>query len=108
MPLDWSDVKRRYGGGALVPTVAGHKTLEVTGADDAAIHIRNPLWQAALARSDLEKGVALIEDGVISRDPGMFVEDYRVYVTDDRATSVAHILHDLGFLDEDQGLVPRC
>ncbi|GAN77152.1 hypothetical protein [Acidisphaera rubrifaciens] len=108
MPLDWAKVKERYEKGALVPTVAGGKTLEVTGADDTAIRIRNPLWEAQLARGDLEKGVALIEEGVISRDPGLFVEDYRVYVTDDRATSVAHILHDLGFLDEDTGIAPRC
>jgi hypothetical protein len=108
MPLDWTQVQAKYGKGAFVPTVAGGKTLEVKGADDSSITICNPLWVARLARADLEKGVTLIEEGVISRDPGLFVEDYRVYVTDDRATSVAHILHDLGFLDEDTGLTPRC
>jgi hypothetical protein len=108
MPLDWALVQEKYHKGALVPTVAGGKTLQVKGADEAGIVICNPLWEAKLARSDLEKGVSLIEEGVISRDPGLFVEDYRVYVTDDRATSVAHILHDLGFLDEDTGLTPRC
>ncbi len=108
MPLDWSIVKKKYGDGAEVPTVAGHKTLEVSGADDEAIYIRNPLWEAQLSRPNLEKGVALIEEGVISRDPGLFVEDYRVYVTDERSTSAAHILRDLGFLDEDKGYMPRC
>ena len=108
MPLDWTKVKARYEAGAMVPTVAGNKTIQVTGADDQGIYICNPLWKATLNRTDLEKGVALIEEEVISRDPGLFVEDYRVYVTDDRATSVAHILHDLGFLDEDTGIMPRC
>ena len=52
---------------------------------------------------NLEKGVELIEEGVIDKNPGLFVEDYRVYVTDERSTSAAHVLRDLGFLDEDTG-----
>jgi hypothetical protein len=108
MPLNWSIVEKKYGKGKLVPTVAGRKTLEVVSADQNGITIKNTLWQATINRADLEKGVSLIEEGVISRDPGFFVEDYRVYVTDDRATSVAHILHDLGFLDDDQGMPMRC
>ena len=108
MPLDWTFVKRRYADGALVPTVAGGKTLEVTGADDDGIFIQNPLWKAVLHRTNLEKGVDMIEQGMISRDPGMFVEDYRVYVTDERSTSAAHILRDLGFLDADTGYPARC
>ena len=55
-----------------------------------------------------EKGAELIEDGTIDRDPGLFVEDYRIYVTDERATSAAHIFYDLGYLDEDQGFTVRC
>lgn len=108
MPLDWTIVKKRYAEGALVPTVAGNKTLEVTGADDDGIFIQNPLWKAILHRKNLEQGVDLIEQGMISRDPGLFVEDYRVYVTDERSTSAAHILRDLGFLDADTGYPIRC
>ncbi|MDI3328905.1 MAG: hypothetical protein QJR06_10150 [Alicyclobacillaceae bacterium] len=108
MPLNWSLVKQKYGKGAQIPTVAGRKTLEVTGVDDEHIYIRTPLWTATLQRRHLEEGVRLIEEGVISRDPGLFVEDYRVYVVDDHATSVAHILHDLGFLEEDTGFISRC
>lgn len=108
MPLDWADVKKRYAAGALVPTVAGGKQLQVTGCDDEAIYIENPLWKAQLSRSNLEKGVDLIEEGVIDRNPGLFVEDYRIYVTDERSTSAAHILRDLGFLDEDTGFITRC
>lgn len=108
MPLKWSEVKKRYAKGVAVPTVAGGKTLKVTGCDDDAIYIENPLWKAQLSRVNLEKGVDLIEDGVIDRDPGLFVEDYRVYVTDERSTSAAHILYDLGYLDEDTGFIPRC
>jgi hypothetical protein len=108
MPLNWEEVKKKYAKGAEVPTVAGGKTLTVTGCDDEAIYIENPLWQAKLSRVNLEKGAELIEDGTIDRDPGLFVEDYRIYVTDERATSAAHIFYDLGFLDEDQGFTFRC
>lgn len=103
MPLDWSKVRERYAKGAKVPTVAGGKTLTVTGCDDEAVYIENPLWKAKLSRENLEKGVALIEEGVIHKAPGFFVEDYRVYVSDERSTSAAHILKDLGFLGEDTG-----
>ncbi len=108
MPLDWKNVKKKYAKGAEIPTVAGGKTLIITGCDDKAIYIENPLWKAQLSRLNLEKGVELIEEGLIDRDPGLFVEDYRVYVTDERSTSAAHVLYDLGFLDEDTGFTIRC
>jgi hypothetical protein len=108
MALDWAKVKKKYGKGAEVPTIAGGKTLTVTGADDKAIYIKHPLWTAELSRKNLEKGVEMIEQGIIARDPGLFVEDYRIYVADERATSAAHILRDLGILDKDQSYRPRC
>lgn len=108
MPLDWSTVMAKYGQGAQVPTVAGGKFLKVASADDEAIHIESPIWRAALHRVNLEKGVELIESGTISRDPGLFVEDYMLYVANERATSVAHILRDLGFLDPTETFSIRC
>ena len=92
MPLDWSAVQTKYGAGFLVPTCAGGKFLKVAGVDAEAIHIQSPTWSAKLHRVNLEKGVELIEAGTISRDPGLFVEDYMLYVANERATSVAHIL----------------
>ena len=108
MPLDWSKVLERYGKGAKVPTVTGGKFLQVARADDEAIYIESPIWSATLDRSNLEKGVKLIEEGTISRDPGLFVEDYMLYVANQRATSVAHILRDLGFLDLTETFSIRC
>jgi len=108
MQLDWSLVKQKYGEGAEVPTVAGNKVLQVTGVDDEKIYIKSPLWVASLSRENLEKGVELIEEGLIDREPGQFVEDYKIYVADERATSVAHIFKDLGFLTEDTGYYPGC
>lgn len=108
MPLDWTAVKEKYGQGFQVPTCAGGKFLKVSRADDEAIYIESPIWNATLQRSNLEKGVALIEDGTISRDPGLFVEDYMLYVANERATSVAHILRDLDFLDRTETFSIRC
>jgi hypothetical protein len=99
MPLDWAQVKDRYGAGARIPTVAGGKTLEITGADDEFVYIRNPLWRDALARVHLTKAVDLIEAGRLSRHAGLFVEEYRTEVADVRATSAAHVLKDFGFLE---------
>ena len=108
MPLDWSAVKKKYGKGAQVPTIAGSKFLTVARADDEAIYIESPIWSAKLHRINLEKGVELIEAGTISRDPGLFVEDYMLYVANERATSVAHVLRDLGFLDKTETFTIRC
>jgi hypothetical protein len=108
MPLDWAEVKSKYGNGAKVPTVTGGKFLQITHTDDEAIYIESPIWKAKLLRSNLEDGVELIEKGTISRDPGLFVEDYMLYVSNERATSVAHILRDLGFLDLTETFSIRC
>lgn len=99
MPLDWEQVKRRYGNGAQVPTVAGGKTLDVTGADDEAVYIRGGrLWSAVLQRVHLELAVELIECGELSNSPVAFVEEYHERVAPERGTSAAHILKDFGFI----------
>ena len=85
MPLDWSKVTERYGAGYKVPTITGGKHLQVSHATDE-----------------------LIDEGTISTDPGLFVEDYMIYVSKNRATSVAHILRDLGFLDLTETFSVRC
>ena len=108
MPLDWSKVMERYGAGRMVPTITGGKFLNVARCTDEAIYIESPIWTGRLAREDLEKGVRLIDEGMISTDPGLFVEDYMIYVSNNRATSVAHILRDLGFLDLTETFSVRC
>jgi hypothetical protein len=108
MPLVWAEVVEKYGDGAKVPTVTGGKFLQVARVDETAIYIESPIWTATLDRVNLEKGVRLIEEGLISRDPGLFVEDYMLYVGNQRATSVAHILRDLGFLDRTETFSIRC
>ncbi|MCP1677216.1 hypothetical protein J2T57_004394 [Natronocella acetinitrilica] len=108
MPLDWSRVKEKYGKGFRVPTVVGGKFLQISGVDDEAIYIESPIWSAKLHRHNIERGVELIEEGKISSDPGLFVEDYILYVANERGTSVAHILRDLGFLDQTETFTIRC
>lgn len=99
MPLDWGDVTTRYAGGAEVPNLAGGRSLAVVGADDDYIYIRHRLWEASLARSNLERAVQLVEEDRLPRDARMFVENYRAIVDGERGTSVAQILKDLGHLD---------
>lgn len=100
MTLDWNEVMRRYREGANVPTVAGGKTLEVTGADDERVYIKGgSLWHDAISREHLETAARMIEDGVLSRLPVAFVEGYHERVSPNRGTAVAHILKDLGYLE---------
>jgi hypothetical protein len=99
VPLEWTDVMTKYDGGTMIPTVAGGKKLQITGVDDTGVHIRNSLWRDTLAREHLEKAARLIEADEMSRHAGLFVEEYRAMVADVRATSAAHVLKDLGFLE---------
>jgi len=108
MPLDWSIVVQKYGEGFKVPIITGGKFLQISSADDTAIHIENPVWTSTLERIHFEKAVQLIEEGLISTDPGLFVEDYMLYVSNHRATSVAHIMRDLGYIESTGTFSVRC
>lgn len=99
MPLTWATVQQRYDGGGSVPTMAGGRRLEITGVDADGVHIRNALWRDTLRRADLEKAVELLEAGRMTRHAGLFVEEYRLLVADVRASSAAHVLKDLGYLE---------
>jgi hypothetical protein len=92
-------VVSRYAGGARVPTVAGGKTLEITGADASGVHIRHALWRDTLPREHLERAVALVEADRMTRHAGLFLDVYRALVAAVRATSAAHVLKDLGYLE---------
>jgi hypothetical protein len=99
VPLNWDAVLSRYAGGARIPTVAGGKTLEITGADESGVHIRHALWRDTLPREHLERAVVLVEEDRMTRHAGLFVDDYRALVADGRAPSAAHVLKDLGYLE---------
>mgnify|MGYP000379418429 CR=1 FL=1 len=43
MALDWSKVKKKYGKGFMVPTIAGGKFMQISSVDDEAIYIESPI-----------------------------------------------------------------
>jgi hypothetical protein len=99
MPLDWADVVKRYENGAELPSMPGARTLQVTGADENYIYVSHRLWKAKLTRAYLEKAVALLEAGRMTRNYGDVVDHYRTYIADERPTTAATVLKDLGFVE---------
>jgi hypothetical protein len=99
VPLDWKVVVMRYKDGAQIEPIPGASTLEVTGADDEKVYVKHRLWQDALSRRNLEKAVTLLEDGKMTRKSGDFIDQYRTFVEDERPTTAATVLKDLGYLE---------
>lgn len=99
MPLDWDAVMKRYEGGAEVEPIPGAATIRVTGADEGHVHVKHRLWQDSLSRENLEKAVGLLEEGKMVRRSGDFVDQYRTKIADERPTTAATVLKDLGYLE---------
>lgn len=99
MPLNWAVVVERYKDGADVASLPGASTLSVTGADDEKIYVKHRLWQASLSRKNLEKAVELLEAGKMTSRAGDFVDQYRTFIEDERPTTAATVLKDLGYLE---------
>jgi hypothetical protein len=97
--LDWSDVVKRYENGAAIAPIPGASTLAITGADDEKVYVKHRLWKDALSRTNLEKAVRLLGEGRMTRKSGDFVDQYRTFVADERPTTAATVLKDLGFLE---------
>ncbi|GAC1441135.1 MAG: hypothetical protein NVS2B8_00290 [Vulcanimicrobiaceae bacterium] len=96
--LDWSEVVKRYANGAELASIPGASTLAVTGADDEYIYVKHRLWKDRLSRKNIEKAVALLAAGKMARVSGDFVDQYRTFVADERPTTAATVMKDLGFL----------
>lgn len=99
MPLDWADVVERYRDGAEVAPIPGASTLRITGADSEKVYVQHRLWKDSLTRGNLEKAVALLERGEMTRRAGDFVDQYRTFIADERPTTAATVLKDLGYLE---------
>jgi hypothetical protein len=97
--LDWDAVVQRYKDGAEIEPIPGASTLAVTGADEHKIYVKHRLWKDALSRENLEKAVVLLEEGRMTRKSGDFIDQYRTFVQDERPTTAATVLKDLGYLD---------
>jgi len=99
VPLDWNLVETRYRDGAELPSLPGAATLSVTGADAEYVYVKHRLWQDRLSRPNLERAVALLEQGQMVRASGDFIDQYRTFVADERPTTAATVLKDLGYVD---------
>lgn len=99
MPLEWADVVKRYENGAELPSMPGARTLKVTGADENYIYVSHRLWTDKLTRAHLEKAVRLLEEGRMTRNYGDVIDHYRTYIADERPTTAATVLKDLGYLE---------
>ena len=98
MATPWADVVKRYENGAQLPSMPGARTLEVTGADDEYIYVSHRLWQDKITRAYLEKAMQLLDSGKMTSDYGDVVDYYRTYIADERPTTAATILKDLGYV----------
>lgn len=99
MSLDWAQVIERYKDGAEIEPIPGASTLAVTGADEEKIYVKHRLWKDSLSRHNLEKAVGLLEEGRMTKKSGDFIDQYRTYVEDERPTTAATVLKDLGYLE---------
>ncbi len=97
-PLNWDEVKQRYPSGTQVPYLVGTMEFEVAEVTDEAIHFKWRLIEGTIKRRDLERIVALIEEGVVRPDKVTLTSDYRTLVTDERPTTAIAILQDLGYV----------
>ena len=99
MPLEWSQVMDRYKNGASIEPIPGASTLSVTGADEEKVYVAHRLWKDSLSRKNLEKAVTLLEQGKMTKKSGDFIDQYRTFVEDERPTTAATVLKDLGYLE---------
>ncbi|KWX01167.1 hypothetical protein C3Y87_13285 [Carbonactinospora thermoautotrophica] len=99
MSLDWAAVVKRYENGARLEPLLGVSTLSVTGVDEEKIYVKHRLWEASLSRRNLERAVELLENGKMTRVAADFIDQYRTFIEDERPSTAATILKDLGYLD---------
>jgi hypothetical protein len=97
--LEWSQIVDRYRNGADLPSMPGARTLKVVGADESYIYVSHRLWSDKLTRANLEKAMELLAAGRMTRDYSDAIDHYRTFIADERPTTAATVLKDLGFLD---------
>jgi hypothetical protein len=94
----WSEIVEHYRDGAELPSMPGARTLQVTGADDEFIYVSHRLWKDKITRAYLEKAMSLLDAGKITDNYGDVVDYYRTFIADERPTTAATILKDLGYV----------
>ena len=99
MATDWSVIVDRYSDGAQLPSMPGARTLQVTGADEEYIYVSHRLWSDKLTRAYIEKAMTMLDEGKMTRDYASVIDYYRTFIADERPTTAATVLKDLGYLD---------
>ncbi len=86
--------------GAELPSMPGARPSQVTGADDEYIYISHRLWKDKLTRAYLEKAMALLDEGQMTRHYGRLSSTTTApIIADERPTTAATVLKDLGYLE---------
>ncbi|GAC1309665.1 MAG: hypothetical protein NVS2B3_09260 [Vulcanimicrobiaceae bacterium] len=93
--LDWGAVVARYKNGAEIP---GAASVTVTGVDDDYVYVKHRLWSDRFSRKHMARAVSLLAAGKMSREKSSFIEQYRLFASEERPTTAAWIMKDLGFL----------
>lgn len=97
-PLIWEQVKQRYPDGTMVPHITGSRKFEILRVTDDAIHFKwGVVSDGIVSRSNLERAVELLIHGVMLPDPASLTSDYRTLVSDEKPTTAAALLKDLGY-----------
>ena len=97
-PLNWEQVKQRYPDGTMVPHITGSRRFEILRITDDAIYFKwGVVLEGTLSRSNLERAVELLNQGMMRPDPASLTSDYRTLVSDQRPTTAVALLKDLGY-----------
>ncbi|ANS31292.1 hypothetical protein JOJ86_000389 [Rhodococcus percolatus] len=99
MTLNWDNVLEKYRDGAEIDSLPGAATLSVSGADEEKIYVKHRLWKDSLSRTNLERAIEMVSAGTMTRTAADFIDQYRTIIADERPTTAATVLKDLGYLD---------
>ena len=91
--INWQKIQDRYARNSLSFTKTG-KEFQISRITDTAIYIALPSGEQSISKSNLERALALIDNGVRINRPA----DYRRQICDERPAYAWAILRDLGIL----------
>ncbi|MGD0185535.1 MAG: hypothetical protein ABSC25_09820 [Roseiarcus sp.] len=97
-PLNWEQVKERYPTGTMVNHITGSRQFEILRVTDDGVYFKwGVVREGVVSRSNLERAVELLIQGVMLPDPSSLTSDYRTLVSDEKPTTAAALLKDLGY-----------
>lgn len=100
MPLQWNDIKEKYGNDGSFTSLTGQKEFKVKEVTDDEIVFETAVSRnAKIKRENLEKAVDMIEKGEMQRNPDRLLDKYKDTITHSRATVTVCLLQDLGYTE---------